>query len=248
MVAVPAGFAPDFFHADVVEGKQRAKLAHRLETVHFQQGLNDVADLFLQVALAAIHRGELPIVALLLTFRRVQPVFLFEFFGDRLAAAVLVAVVYLPALAIDPEGNNVDVPALDVFVLEDDKGLTAVSQFLHVFLADGCELFVGEHVVGVRIEGDMDHGLLCPAMGRHPPEEVVHAAGDAELPVFGLEDKMGGEDTGMSFVHLVLIVGECAVKGLSRTYFRNHWLSKVLDSSTILRLNPISSIVARSNL
>ena len=85
-------------------------------------------------------------------------------------------------------------------------------------------------------------------MGRHPPEEVVHAAGDAELPVFGLEDKMGGEDTGMSFVHLVLIVGECAVKGLSRTYFRNHWLSKVLVSSTILRLNPISSIVARSNL
>lgn len=78
--------------------------------------------MFLQVALAAIHRGELPVVALLLTFRRVQPVFLFEFFGDRLAAAVLVAVVYLPALAIDPEGNDVDVPALYVFVLEDDKG------------------------------------------------------------------------------------------------------------------------------
>ena len=176
-----------------------------------------------------------------------EVVLLFQFFGDCLAAAVLVAVVDLPAGAVHPEADDMDVPALDVLVLENQIGLVAISQFTHVFFADGRELFVGEHVVGVRIEGDVDNGLLRPVVGRHPPPEVVHAVADAELPVFGLQDEIGGKHTGMTFVHLVLVVGKGTVKGLSGTYFRNHRLSKVLDSSTILRLNYISSSVDFSN-
>ena len=247
VVRAAAGFAFDFVHTYVVQGKQGSELAHGLEAVHLQEGFHYIGDLFFQVAFAAVHGGELPVVALLPPFCRMQTVLLFQFFGDRLAAAVLVAVVDLPAGTVHPEANDMDVPALDVLVLENQIGLVAISQFTHVFLADGRELFVGEHVVGVRIEGDVDNGLLRPVVGRHPPPEVVHAVADAELPVFGLQDEIGGKHTGMTFVHLVLVVGKGTVKGLSRTYFRNHRLSKVLDSSTILRLNSISSSVDFSN-
>lgn len=248
VVRTSAGFAFDFVHTYVVQGKQSPELAHGLETVHLQEGFHYIGDLFFQVAFAAVHGGELPVVALLPPFRRMQAVLLFQFFGDCLAAAVLVAVVDFPAGTVHSEGDDMDVPALDVLVLENQVGLVAISQFTHVFLAYGCELFVGEHVVGVRIEGDVDNGLLRPVVGRHPPPEVVHAVADAELPVFGLQDEIGGKHTGMAFVHLGLVVGKGTVKGLSGTYFRNHRLSKVLDSSTILRLNSISSSVDFSNL
>lgn len=247
VVRAPADFAFDFVHTYVVQGKQGSELTHGLEAVHLQEGFHYIGDLFFQVAFAAVHGGELPVVTLFLPFRRMEVVLLFQFFGDRLAAAVLVAVVDLPAGTVHPEANDMDVPALDVFVLENQIGLVAISQFTHVFLADGRELFVGEHIVGVRIEGDVDNGLLRPVVGRHPPPEVVHAVADAELPVFGLQDEIGGKYTGMTFVHLVLVIGKGTVKGLSGTYFRNHRLSKVLDSSTILRLNSISSSVDFSN-
>lgn len=248
VVRAAAGFAFDFVHTYVVQGKQGSELTHGLEAVHLQEGFHYIGDLFFQVAFAAVHGGELPVVALLLSFCRMQTVFLFQFLGDRLAAAVLVAVVDFPAVAVYPEADDMDVSALNVLVLENQVGLVAISQFTHVFLADGRELFVGEHVVGVRIEGDVDNGLLRPVVGRHPSAEVVHAVANAELPVFGLQDEIGGKHTGMTFVHLVLVVGKGTVKGLSGSYFRNHRLSKVLDSSTILRLNSINSSVDFSNL
>lgn len=109
-------------------------------------------------------------------------------------------------------------------------------------------MFIGEHIIGVRIERNMYDGLLGTEMGRHPPTEIVHAITDTELPVFGLQHEIGSEHAGVTFVHFVLVVGKCAVKGLPGAYFRNHWFSKVWESSTIRRLNSISSIVDFSNL
>jgi len=118
VVRAAVDFAFDFVHTYVVQGKQGSELAHGLEAVHLQEGFHYIGDLFFQVAFAAVHGGELPVVALFLSFRRMEVVLLFQFFGDCLAAAVLVAVVDLPAGAVHPEADDMDVPALDVLVLE----------------------------------------------------------------------------------------------------------------------------------
>ena len=94
----------------------------------------------------------------------------------------------------------------------------------------------------------MNNGLLGTEVRGHPAPEIIHAAADTELTVFGLQHEIGGKYAGLTFIHLVLIIGKGAVEGLSRAYFRNHRFSKLLESSIILRLNSINSSVDFSNL
>ena len=100
MIATSVHLPFNFFHTDVIERKQGSELAHRLEPVHFQQRFHYITDLFFQIALVAVHGGELPVFAFLLTFCRMQTVFLFQLFSDGFAARYsLLSLIFLPLLS-----------------------------------------------------------------------------------------------------------------------------------------------------
>ena len=119
-----------------------------------------------------------------------QAVFLLQKFGNLLAATVFELVGYFPSLTIDTQGNDVDMMPADVLVLEDKIGLVAVTEPLHVFPADFRQLSVGQHVVGMRVEGDVYDRLLGAVMVRHPFEKLPHGFIRTETPVFGITEEM----------------------------------------------------------
>ena len=215
MVGASANFPLHFFHTYIIQGKQGTEFAHCAETVKLDQGFDRTGDLPFDVPFGNIYRLQLPLFAFLLTFRRMQSVFLFQKFGNLLAAAVFELVGNLPSLTVDTQGNDVDMMPADVLVLEDKIGLVTVTELLHVFPADFRQLAVGQHVVGMRIEGDVYDRLLGAVMVRHPFEKLPHGFIRTEAPVFGIAEEMCRKDFCPAFIDLVLIVGQCAVQVLT---------------------------------
>ena len=92
---------------------------------------------------------------------------------------------------------------------------TSVTEPLHVFPADFRQLAVGQHVVGMRIEGDVYDRLFGAVMVRHPFEKLPHGFIRTEAPVFGIAEEMCRKDFCPAFIDLVLIVDQCAVQVLT---------------------------------
>ena len=83
-----AHVTPRFLHRQVIEGKERTVFAHRLKTVLPVQSLQGIAYLLLHIACRSVHPAQRVIQSWIFTFSRMQPVFLFQFPADAVAAAV----------------------------------------------------------------------------------------------------------------------------------------------------------------
>ena len=116
-----------------------------------------------------------------------QPVLLFQFTGDLLAADMLELVVYLFTRIIYPDGNNMDVMPCNIAVLVNHIRLIAVPQLIHIFFGNIRKLAVGKHIVRVRVQGDMDNRFFRFQVGGQVHIETFHTSPDAEIPVLALE-------------------------------------------------------------
>ena len=243
VILAPVHVATGFLHRDVVEGEQGAVFAHRLELVGRHDRLGGVRHLTLHVALRSIHFPQGVVMAVLPAVCGVQAVLAFQLGGDALAAAVDEVLVQPPAPLVHIDGNDVQVVAVDVLVLEDKKGLVAVAQLFQILPRKLFHLHVRQAVVGMRIEGDVDDLVPCTHVLRHIAPEVLHGTGDVHPSAAVVEDLVHGEELALALVHLQSVVGECAVQRRAYIDFCDHLPSNSLDSSMTWRINAASSFV-----
>ena len=107
-----------------------------------------------------VHLFKFRAFGTFLSLCRVQPVFLFQFTGDLLAAPMLELVIQRSAVFVHPQANDVDMVAVDVLVFIDQIRLVAIAQFPHILPCDVRKLAVRKHVFRVRVYGNMQYRLL----------------------------------------------------------------------------------------
>ena len=104
--------------------------------------------------------------------------------------------------------------AVDVLVLIHHVGLVAVAQTVEVFPCYLLQFRVRQHIVGMRIDGDVQHRLLRAHRGGHEGQEALHRLGNIHRTTPVVEDAVGGQQPSLFLVDLLPIVGECAVERL----------------------------------
>ena len=119
-----------------------------------------ITDLVLHVPGGIVHLFQFRAFGTLLPLCRVQPVFLFQFTGDLLAAPMLELVIQRLAVLVHPQPHDVDVVAVDVGMLVHQIGLVAIAQLPHILFCNVGKLLVGQHVFRVRVYGNMKYRLL----------------------------------------------------------------------------------------
>ena len=143
---------------------------------------------------------------------RVQPVYLFQLGGDAPAAAVDEIAVEPPSLLVHIDGDDVQVVAADVLVLEDKVRLVAVAQPVEILACELFQLHVGQAVVGVRIEGNMDDLIPSAYLLRHEALEVLLGTGYVHMSAAVVENPVYGKEPAFAFVHLLPVVGKRTVQ------------------------------------
>lgn len=182
------------------------------------------------------------------SWSRVQPVLLFQLGGDALAAAVDEVTVKPPAPFVHIDGNDVQVVAADVLVLEDKVRLVAVAQPVEILACELFQLHVGQAVVGVRIEGNMDDLIPSAHLLRHEPLEVLFGTCHVHPSAAVVENPVYGKEPAFALIHFQPVVGECAVQRCSHAYLRDHLSSNSFESSMTCRVRAASSFVHCSSL
>ena len=120
-----------------------------------------------------------------------------------------------PAFLVHIDCHDVQVVTVYVLVLDNKGRLVPVAEFLQILACDVLQFRICQHVVGMRIEGDVYDRLFGAVMVRHPFEKLPHGFIRTEAPVFGIAEEMCRKDFCPAFIDLVLIVGQCAVQVLT---------------------------------
>ena len=160
LIGLAVYLALDFLGAHVVSGKQSLVLPERLEAVAIASRFHGIADLVLHVPGGIVHLFKFRAFGTFLSLCRVQPVFLFQFTGDLLAATMLELVIQRLAVLVHPQPHDVDVVAVDVGMLVHQIGLVAIAQLPHILFGNVGKQLVGQHVFRVRVYGNMKYRLL----------------------------------------------------------------------------------------
>ena len=174
---------------------------------------------------------------------RVQPVLLFQLGGNALAAPVDEVTVKPPAAFVHIDGDDVQVVAADVLVLEHEVRLVAVAQPVEILACELFQLRVGQAVVGMRIERNVDDLVPRAYLLRHEPLEIPLGTCHVHPSAAVVEDPVHGKEPAFALVHLQTVVGECAVQRCPHAYLRDHLSSNSLESSTTCRVKATSSSV-----
>ena len=181
-------------------------------------------------------------------FGRMQRKFLFEFLAYAFAPAEEEVLIDAFTLFIDIDRNDVYMVAVDVLVLDNYIGLVAVAKPLHIYLCDVCHLHIRESVVGMRIERDVNHRVACPDVFGHAVAEVTQQSGAIHPSVPAIEHPVGGKELSFARIHLLRIVGKCAVERVADAYLCDHCCSKVWVRRMICCVMSTNSCVHFSNL
>lgn len=140
-----------------------------------------------------------------------QPVLTFQLFGNGYAAFVAPAVFDLAAVLPDLHRHDVNMPAVDVGMLEHDVRLLAPAHAFHIFLGDFRKLLGGQTIFGVGIERDVYDGLLGAVVRGHPAQQVFGRRRNVESPVERFPQNMRQEHFALVPIDLLLVVGKCSV-------------------------------------
>ena len=116
---------------------------------------------------------------------------------------------------------------VDILMLEDDIGLISVAHFLHVFICDFPELFVGQFIFRRRIQRDMEYRIDRPAVGFEVRPETLHAGLDihTSISVERLQHLLPIENFGFILIYFLLVVVQSSSGRRARPYIRNHSLA-----------------------
>ena len=107
-----------------------------MELVSIYHAFNRIGQLVLYITRSIIELLELVVFLLLLFFGRMQTVFCFQFPCNVLAPAVFKLIIQFFAILVHPQGYDMQVMTVDVFVLVNHVGLITIAQLLHIFLCN----------------------------------------------------------------------------------------------------------------
>ena len=177
-----------------------------------------------------------------------QSVLLFQFLPDALASAEKVVLINPFSVLSHIDRDDMQMMPVNIFMLENQVRLVAVPHFFQILLCDVLQLGIRQYIVRVRIQGNMQHGVLGLDHRRHEGHKALHRLADVHHSGTVIVDAVGSQQPSFRLVNLLPVVGKCAVQRLAYTDFCDHFFSSSLESSTILWLSFTSSTVCFSNL
>ena len=140
-------------------------------------------------------------------------------------------------------------PSVDILMFEDNVGLLSVAHFLHVFICNLPELFIGQLIFGRWVQRYMEYRITRAPIGFEVRHKTLHADSDIRSPVFveGLQHLLPIEDFGFIPVYFLLVVVQSPSGRGARSYIRNHSLA-CFARFRISRLRAFNSRVRRSSI
>ena len=181
-------------------------------------------------------------------FGGMQRKFLLEFLAYAFAPTEKKVPVDTFTLFIDIDRYDVHMMAVDVLVLDNHIGLVTVAKPFHIRLRNVCHLHVREAVVRVRIERNMNDRVACPDVFGHAVTEVPQQSGGIHPSVPIVENLVRGKELSFARIHLLRVVGKCAVERTADAYLCDHCCSKVWVRRMICCVMSTNSCVHFSNL
>ena len=162
--------------------------------------------------MAYIHLTEWIVCLALLAVCLVEIVLLLQVTGDSLALMVVVSAIQALAVFIHSDGHDVHVMTVDVLMLVNHVWLVAISHALQVFTGNILHLHIRQHIIRMRIQGDMHDRLFCSDMRRKVSLEITQGIGDARLSRTIIEDLVRCQELSLFLVNLLTIVCQCAIQ------------------------------------
>ena len=125
---------------------------------------------------------------------------------------VIISTVQALAVFIHSDGHDVHVVTVNVLMLVNHVWLVAISHALQVFTGDVLHLHIRQHIIRMRIQGDMHDRLLCSDVRRKVSLEITQGIGDARLSRTIIEDLVRCQELSLFLVNLLTIVCQCAIQ------------------------------------
>lgn len=110
-----------------------------------------------------------------------------------------------------------------VLVLIDHERLIAIAHPLDILQCNGGELFIGESVIGMRVQGDMNNGLFRMNLAWHICQKVLHTSSNIVCAIGRTKHFVGLQNFRDTLVYLFSIVCQRPEKGASIAYFCDHF-------------------------
>ena len=162
--------------------------------------------------MAYIHLTERIVESALLAVCLVEIVLLLQVTGDSLALMVVVSAIQALAVFIHSDGHDVHVMTVDVLMLVNHIWLVAISHALQVFPCDVLHIHIRQHIIRMRIQGDMHDRLFRSDVRRKVSLEITQGIGDARLSRTIIEDLVRCQELSLFLVNLLTIVCQCAIQ------------------------------------
>ena len=153
------------------------------------------------------------------------------------------------AFLIDAQRYDVEMLPVDVFMLEDDIRLVAITHTFHVFLCNVPELIVGQPVFRRGIQRGVEDRVRSPAVSFEVRPKAIHTGVDIHSPVLveRFQHLLPEEHLGFILIHFLLVIAQGSAGRGTRPYIRNHSLA-CLARFSISILRAFSSRVRCSNI
>ena len=162
--------------------------------------------------MAYIHLTERIVCLALLAVCLVEIVLLLQVTGDSLAPMVVVSAIQTLAVFIHSDGHDVHVMTVDILMLVNHVWLVAISHALQVFTGNILHLHIRQHIIRMRIQGDMHDRLLCSDMRRKVSLEITQGIGNARLSRTIIEDLVCSQELSFFLVNLLTIVCQSPIQ------------------------------------
>lgn len=110
-----------------------------------------------------------------------------------------------------------------VLVFIHDKGLVVVAHLFDILLCDGRELLIGDFIIGMRVQGNMNNGLLRANLAWHICQKVLHTSSNIVPTIGRTEHLICFQYPCDAFVYLLSVVCQRPIQGTSIAYFCDHF-------------------------
>ena len=135
----------------------------------------------------------------------------------------VIAIVNLPSRLIHCQGHDVQVMPVYILMLIDHERLIAIAHPLDILQCNGGELFIGESVIGMRVQGDMNNGLFRMNLAWHICQKVLHTSRYIVCSIGRTKHFVGLQNLRNTLVYLLSIVRQRPKKGTPVAYFCDHF-------------------------
>ena len=162
-----------------------------------------------------------------------QSVSLFKVPEDGKASPFGEVAVNALALLVHTDGNDVQMMAVDVLMLDNDIRLVAITHALHILMRHLCQFPVRQPVIRMGIERDMDYRLFRPHLSGHPLLEVCQHLCNIDLTITVVEHLVSVQQLAFPHIHLVGVILDGTEKGIANRYLCNHLSLASFANATI---------------